>query len=448
MSEKHQTKKIHEVLPWILASLPFVAVVCFVIRYGITIPYWDQWALVPVLGRMYDGSLSFNDLWMQHNAHRILFPKIIMLALAKLTRWNIAFEIAVNVALVTATFAVIAYQLKRTANDFGDKLILWLLPVVSLLVFTLAQWRNLVWGWQMQILLSVFAGVAGLIVLSVRPMTWPRFVLGSMLGIVATYSFTSGTSFWIVALITICATTQPKRTAHWGIFCIALAAIVMTLHLSNYAIPENHSKVSEVFAKPGVFVAYVLKFIGVALFLKGDILPLAAGAFGLISFAVMAHFLYHERMVRPAALLPYISIALYSLGNGMVTAIGRLNRGSAQALSSRYASASAIFWVAWTVVLALFALGLISKLKKTKQKPARISLTIVIAAFAVLVAANSREGLLAGSERSDFYMAAKQELISGDEYKVLRILLRDVDSLKIHRETLRQYKLTVFSTTD
>jgi len=71
--------------PLVLALVPLAFLLCVVARYAVPVPYWDQWEFVPLLEKTYHGQLTFHDLWAQHNEHRILFPRIIMLALAHLT---------------------------------------------------------------------------------------------------------------------------------------------------------------------------------------------------------------------------------------------------------------------------------------------------------------------------------------------------------------------------
>src|SRR5262245_35820129 len=65
----------------VLAAFPFLILIWAVARYSIDVPFLDQWDLVPLIDKMYQGQLTFHDLWMQFNEHRILFPKIIMLGL-------------------------------------------------------------------------------------------------------------------------------------------------------------------------------------------------------------------------------------------------------------------------------------------------------------------------------------------------------------------------------
>ena len=66
-------------LLWLGLLLPVFLSVNFVVRVAVDVPFWDQWELVPQISRMYAGTLRFADLYLQHNEHRILVPRLVML---------------------------------------------------------------------------------------------------------------------------------------------------------------------------------------------------------------------------------------------------------------------------------------------------------------------------------------------------------------------------------
>jgi len=75
--------------PWVLlAAIPFAAVLFMAANHRFNVPIVDQWLFVPVLEKSYEGTLAFQDVFAPHNEHRILFPRIAMLALAHLTGWK------------------------------------------------------------------------------------------------------------------------------------------------------------------------------------------------------------------------------------------------------------------------------------------------------------------------------------------------------------------------
>jgi hypothetical protein len=64
----------------ILAGFPPIVVGYDVIHYGRNVPFMDQWELVPLLAADADGRLRFASLWAKHNEHRLLLPRLLMIA--------------------------------------------------------------------------------------------------------------------------------------------------------------------------------------------------------------------------------------------------------------------------------------------------------------------------------------------------------------------------------
>ena len=83
-------------LALLLALLPPAFLAWFIYRFGVDVPFADQWDFVPLLDQLYSGRLTFEALISQHNEHRFLFPKMIMLALAYWSDWNVLWEMGVN----------------------------------------------------------------------------------------------------------------------------------------------------------------------------------------------------------------------------------------------------------------------------------------------------------------------------------------------------------------
>src|SRR4030043_2115354 len=146
---------VKKIFVGIAILLPLIFTFFFVYEFGITIPFWDQWELVPLLEKMHNHTLTLADLWAQHNEHRILFPKSLMLLLARLSNWDIFLELCANMIIATFTFLFLLSILRNTSKITS----FWLKMFISVMIFSMFQWENWSWGWQMQILLSVLGSV-------------------------------------------------------------------------------------------------------------------------------------------------------------------------------------------------------------------------------------------------------------------------------------------------
>ena len=77
----------------IVLLVPTAAYFYFIHQYAVNVPYFDQWySDIPLLGRFYSHTLTLGSLWAPHFDHRMLFPNLIVLALAQSTHFNIIFE--------------------------------------------------------------------------------------------------------------------------------------------------------------------------------------------------------------------------------------------------------------------------------------------------------------------------------------------------------------------
>ena len=83
----------------ILSTIPAIVILVLILRYGVNVPYFDQWDCEGKLfKKFWEHQLTWGDFWEQHNEHRMFFPKLIYLALAYATHWNVIAELIVNQA--------------------------------------------------------------------------------------------------------------------------------------------------------------------------------------------------------------------------------------------------------------------------------------------------------------------------------------------------------------
>jgi hypothetical protein len=349
----------------ILALLPLVFLFWVITRYAVDVPYRDQWELVPLLEKMVHGRLTLADLWAQHNEHRILFPRIIMLALARATGWNTYYELAVNVILALGIFTIFVYQVKITGRKLGAAGLAWAIPATSLIVFSIGQYQNWLWGWQIQMFLNLLAAMGGIVLLAHETFTWKRFALSALLGVVALYSFANGVLFWpigLVILLVVTAGARQRIAALTG--WVLLSALALGSYLHHYQKPAEHPPLDLIYKTPGEYAAYVFKYIGgIGAHDVGGTMPadgkvaLIFGLGGTIALVWAGCMLMRKKLADFRALLPYLGMSLYSVASALVTGVGRLGFGSNQAIFSRYSTMMVPFWVSLVFLLILLARG-------------------------------------------------------------------------------------------
>lgn len=225
-----------QLLPYALSLLPLIYLVYLVAKWHVDVPFFDEWTLVGTLEKSYLGTLAVSDLFRQHMEHRPFFPTLILLPLARLTAWNVTYEVALNVAIAVAIFVALALQLRGTFRSLGQLGAEWLAPVVSLMVFPLKAWQNWLWGWQITIFLTMFAVVAGIILLCRPTLRWVDFVGATLLGVVASYSFASGLTYWPIGLLLLLCIRPPNTRTHAIYVALWLLAATLTCGLDRKSV--------------------------------------------------------------------------------------------------------------------------------------------------------------------------------------------------------------------
>jgi hypothetical protein len=349
----------------ILALVPLAFLIWVVVQYAVDVPYRDQWELVPLLDKTYHGELTFPNLWAQHNEHRILFPRIIMLALARGTGWNTRYELAVNVILAIGIFTVLVHQVKITGRKLGAAGLAWAIPATSLIVFSIGQYQNWLWGWQLQMFLNLLAAMGGIVLLAHETFTWKRFALSALLGVVALYSFANGVLFWPIGLVILLVVTAGARQRLAAITgWVLLSALALGSYFYHYQKPADHPPLNLIFKTPAEYAAYVFKYIGGigahdvggTMSADGNV-ALIFGLGGTMALGWAGWMLGRKQLADFRTLLPYLGMSLYSVASALVTGVGRIGFGSTQAVFSRYSTMMVPFWASLVFLLILLARG-------------------------------------------------------------------------------------------
>ncbi|MGA2241811.1 MAG: hypothetical protein ABSH11_07205 [Verrucomicrobiota bacterium] len=349
----------------ILALVPLAFLIWVVTQYAVAVPFLDQWELVPLLEKTYHGDLTLHDLWAQNNEHRLVFPKIIMLLLARLTHWNIHYELAVNLILALGIFTVLIYQVKITGRKLGMAGLHWAIPAISLIVFSISQYQNWLWGWQLQMLLNMLTAVGGILLLADETFSWRRFAAAALLGMVATYSFANGTLFWPIGLVILFVATAGKRQRPPAMITwLAVSVLILWSYLYHYQKPEEHPPLNLIFKMPFEYASFVLKYIGgiCAQCVGGSTstdcnFALVFGLAAILAMGWAGWMLVRKKVADFKTLLPYFGISLYSIGSALMTGVGRVGFGSNQAMYSRYCTTVVPLWVSLVVFLILLRTG-------------------------------------------------------------------------------------------
>lgn len=217
-------------LPWLkdhakalaltLMALAAVAYVGFIYRYGVNVPFQDEWAIVILYRSVVHGHLTLTALWTQHNENRMLFPNLLMLGLDELSRFDTKVEMYVSAAMLLVAVALVWLLYQRTVGRSP----LWFLPA-GFLLLSWVQYVVTLQGFAIALYLVVLGLAVSLVALAAAERRPALLAVAIAAATVASYSSTQGLAVWAAGLVFLLA-RGPSRLRCWlwvGSACVISA---------------------------------------------------------------------------------------------------------------------------------------------------------------------------------------------------------------------------------
>lgn len=431
--DRFESRWIRYVLLLVLALSAFLPF-NFVYRFGVSVPYWDQWEFIPTLLNFHDGNLSLIELTKQHNEHRLFFPRLIMLGLAALTRYNNLAEMYFNAALLVALGAVLFHAHVRAFGG-SNRSLLAFLPV-PWFVFSFRQYENLIWGWQLQITLCVLCVVVSLKLLDGVRGLGARWAGAIAAAIVGTFSFGSGIMLWPVGALSLLWQGRQERRIPWSAlvgWCVSagIAGIMYTWHFHRPGqVPDSGSFLKA----PSQSILFLFGVLGSV---TSEQFPTAA-AFGALLLVATGAVLFEvrRRRVDLGPLSLGLGLILFAGAVGCLVLVGRAGFGLEYSITSRYTTLTLLGFVGLhRVVLSL-------------QDPSRRGLLmgVLVSAMGVAVFSSFTSGISAGYNYRNQFRQNRQVLqtIETRSDEEVGKLFVHTDWVRRDAEELRSRGLSVY----
>jgi len=426
------------------AAIPLVLLASMLANFAVDVPYWDQWDLVPYLEQAARGELDLAALAAQHSEHRLLFPRVAMLALARASGWDVRWEMALSLLLAVSSLLGFAVLFRRGARRAGTAAWSLLPPLAAVALFSLRQWENWIWGWQLQVHLNVLAVVLGVGFATARSRRGLALVGALVLGFVAQYSFACGLAYW--PIVGAVLAVQPgfargeraRRLALWT----AVAAAAAAAYLVGYQKPPWTPDAWLFLRRPDLFAVYVIAYLGAPLSPDPEVPGATAVAVGLgaAGLALLGWAAWRLRAagVGLALLSPFLALAAYAGAAAAVTGVGRLGLGPSQALLSRYTTIGQLLWLADCALLGL----LVACGSRVEGRPRRAKAALAGIALALTLASLASVPRFTRSYR--LLAAARDALRAGQDSEALAVLHPSRDVLWQRARTLERLGLSVY----
>lgn len=401
-------------------------------------PFQDQWATVGEYRRVLDDGLSLPFLFSQHNEHRLIFPRLVLLADLHFFAGSNAFSRAVTLAGLLAGAGLLGLVAWRGGRGATTALAAGL---AGALMLSTLHWQNIVWAFQVQFV-WVFVAGAWAAYLFFRAVDDPARTRWGLVGaalsflVVATFCMANGlVAGWSMLGVAV-VTRRPLKP----VLVLAAACLALTLlYFHGYQSVGGHSDPTLVLQKPKEFVYYVAMYLGS---LGGEWSPRRAFLFGLVGLAASAAaalWVLAGRERRPEG-LALVAILGFVVATALVTGVGRLSFGIYQALSPRYFTPSCLFWASLVVFWGL-------QVQKAPWTAARWAAGGVLLAGAVALVQLQGAMMRYASEMTQSVWLAEDVVFSGaDDPEALKAYFPDPSFVTQHLPFLRERRLALFRT--
>jgi hypothetical protein len=331
----------------VLILLPPALGFLYVWFFGVNVVYGDEWRVAILFDKP-----NLAHLWVQLNEHRIFIPKVVILSLGSLTKWNTVAEMYVTQILLLVTLFVLFVAFDGSIRSRRKHLFV---APVAFLVFSLRQAESMLTGLLMQfVLVLTFAVLAFYFLRGLGRDTSCKLLFPAALAsaTLASLSSAQGLLVWPVGLVQLLV-GQPRRRTKWflvGSWSL-LGVAEWLVYFLDYHIPAHitASPPDDLVVGPFYFLRFFLTALGSSLSWWQE--PAFAIGFLLLVLVGASIFL----VIRQGRLAEYsfwTSLLLFSFLILLAVTVGRAERGLDQALVSRYTTYSILGVVGLYAMLA------------------------------------------------------------------------------------------------
>ncbi len=377
-------RKLLRYVPTLLISLTVVYagfILYFILKYGVDVPYNDQWEYVSFFDHLAKGTLTFNELFKFQGDYRQFFPNLIFIGLGSLTKWNVKYEMV----LIFIMVCWISYNIYRLASYTmkAEKWQKWgVLLLANIFIFSPFQYENWLFGVQIEYFMPILCITTGMVVAySNINKNW-KLVWGIVLSVISIYSSANGLICWFI-LFPVFYFVGPD-TAYfrkWKITIIWWYAAIITIliYFSGYKTPMRHPSMTLFFDNPGDAIKYFFGVLGnpFRIVHKLETIIVVGSVIFSIFILLIIYFLKHfrDKQLFQSAIV-WIMLGFYSLGTSAMLTAGRLGFGLVQSTTPRYTSYTLYLIVSILFLIAIMQLNYARRVQFTYIHKAVLAILI------------------------------------------------------------------------
>ena len=345
--------RVPEILSVVLTLVPLAYLIYMAIAHRVNVPSYDEWYYIPMFEKMFLGTLTFSDLWAPVNEHRLLIPKLLMLLSVRFTHWNLYYLLALSIIVGVGIFLILIRFLYREKKTFSHRYSIYILPLMSLLLFSLVQYENWLWGVQTLIFINELSVLVGFYYLTKGKVTYSTLTLASFAGFFASMSHLAGLLFWPLGFLILIFNQKIEwfEKKKFALAWLLLSILLFIVYFVDYffALQEASSFPAITFQRLIEMLRLAMAILGSPLELSNKSLSSLFGFAGLVVFGILFFAAYKVRRFT-SFLLFLLAMALYGITSSLMTAIGRISY-EPPFVASRYSSFPVLFWVSFVILI-------------------------------------------------------------------------------------------------
>lgn len=341
----------------LVSLIPVCLQAISIFRYGVNVPYWDQWCMPPIFEKIAEGHFTFKDLLVQQNEHRPASAFLFSIALTRISDWDVRYEMLFSFFLV-CIIALLIYRLIRLALSNVTLAAITFLAA-DFLIFSPIQIENWFQGIQICIYIALASFVGCLVVSSSKYHPAVKFLICAVLCTISTFSFANGMVGWIVVPVVLVSESKEYMKKIQGKVLILFWTVAflfnMILYFHDYYSPPWHPSLKEGLYHPIQALFFFLAFLGNSLGMGHAYLAVIVGGTSLlIWFALVVFFFYKQnREVFLNNYVRWIMMAGFSLISGIIITVSRVGLKQAHNCTLRYTSHSLYLIISLICLLAI-----------------------------------------------------------------------------------------------
>lgn len=350
------------VLVFALTLLPPILAAAMIARFGVDIPFFDDWMFTKTIHEFLDGKPLWDVLMFPHNEHRMPVPRALQLCIVFLTDWNVLAVLAFDLILAVGSLVTLTWLVPRTLGP--GQVPWWLLPCIAVLLFSLVGWELWLWSWTMANHLALLLSLLALVSITMGTLSIGRVLLAAAVSFLACFTFASSWMLWPLGMLAVAVREQefaPWRSPRQWIWFLA-AAFCALVYFWDGSVDivgkgEGVRDWSQLFPYTALALGNVITGPDPA-----RALPWGIAGLGVFGFLLLRVFYSPASIQRRA--LPWILIGLLGLGTMALAWWGRGIEHVNQAMSPRYVNFASLPWIS---ILALLAL-LLAQVQKPQER--------------------------------------------------------------------------------